>query len=163
MDNQTNEAIFAALEQTLDEYGLAYQRQDAGGLEMLKVRLDDLGHAEGTALMEICMLPMGQNPEGSTRKLLQFFTTVAAGLDESNTAPALAALNQVNLRCPVGAFHLYTPQKQMYHKYSLALDASSGWAAQAVTAMTAVVEVIDHLFDEVIIIADDAANWKGPV
>lgn len=161
MNNQTNEAIFAALERTLDEYGLAHQRQDAGGLALLKVRLDGLGRAEGEALMEICTLPMGQDPAEKPRKLLQFYTTTAAGLDDANTAPALAALNQVNLRCPVGAFHLYTPQKQMYHKYSLVLDAASDWAAQAVTAMTAVVEVIDHLFDETIVIADDAANWKA--
>ena len=160
MAEQNNStALLQALERLLHSYEIETLLTEADGLPMLKARLTELGRAEGEALMEICLVPMAaaaQQPQGH---LLQFYTTTASNLDEANIAPALSALNPINLRCPVGAFLVYEPLRQLCHKHMVVLAGEQSlWTAQAEAALLAAVETIDRFFDETVIIADDAAN-----
>lgn len=159
---QENNTILTSLEAFLHEYGIPTKMASESGLTVLKARLNDLGRAEGEALMEICLLPLEPDASGAGRTLIQFYTTTAAGLDEANIAPALAALNAVNLRCPAGAFQIYTPLRQIYHKYTAVLLDGTDRQAQAQAALMLAVETVDRLFDETVVIADDAANAPAP-
>ena len=68
----------------------------------------------------------------------------------------------MNLRCPAGAFQIYTPLRQMYHKYTAVLLDGTDRQAQAQAALMLAVETVDRLFDETVVIADDAANAPAP-
>ena len=160
MTQEKQQELLQSLEQVFQEYDIPTQMGRQEGMDVLKARLDGLGSSEGEALMEICLIGAGAGPEGDPRDLIQFYTTTAAGIDEANLAPAQQALNQVNLRCPMGSFQIYTPLRQMYHKYTLLLAPEGDARAWARQTLLFLVDVIDRMFDETILIADNAANWK---
>lgn len=145
--------VLKALQALLNEYSIENLLDESGEIPVLKARLCDLGSVTGKAMMEICEYPF------ATHRLLQFYTTTAERMDEENLIPAARALDRVNLRCPLGAFGVYEPLRQMYHKYTAVLDDAPEDCA--CSALTAVVEVLDRLFDETIIIADHAQNAPG--
>lgn len=126
-----------------------------GGYLMLKVRLQDMGECQGDAVLEVCPVPLDPEPESGIG-LLQFYTTVAANIADSNFLPALHALNRLNLRCPLGAFHLFENDHQMYHRHTAVLEAGQAGVRQAKVALSLVVETVDQLMDEAILIAYDA-------
>ena len=154
-DREEQRTLLAGLEALLRKYEIETQLSEGENLLVLRARFNGLGTAEGTALMEICEYPFTVG-EGKPMRLLQFYTTTAENIDEKNLVPALIALEPVNMRCPLGAFGIYAPLHQMYHKYTALLGENP--EAEARSALLAVAEVLDRLFDETIIIADDAAN-----
>jgi hypothetical protein len=157
-DREEQRALLAGLEALLQEYEIETQLSEGENLLVLRARFSDLGTAGGAALMEICEYPFTVG-EGKAMRLLQFYTTTAENIDETNLEPALIALEPVNMRCPLGAFGIYAPLRQMYHKYTALLGENP--AAEARSALLAVVEVLDRFFDETIILADDAANARS--
>lgn len=156
MANQDFQKLLVSVEAFLkEEYGFETWIGEDEGYLMLKARLLGLGECQGEAVMEVCPVSLDMEPANGMH-MLQFYTTVAANINEDNILPALHALNSMNMRCPVGAFHLFEEDRQMYHKYTALLEEGESGVRQATIALSMVAETINQLFDEAILIAYDA-------
>ncbi len=127
-------------------------------INVLKAELTELGRAEHKAVLEVMALPYEVDEE---QVLVQFYTTIAMNMDDSNIPPAIAALNTLNASVPVGAVHIYEDYKQMYHRYAALLNED--WTldtkyAVCTSALIACINTVDFIYDEAIIISDDVAN-----
>lgn len=155
MADQDFTSLLTRMQQFAEEaYGLETWLGEDNGFQMLKVGLVQLGKGSGQAVMEICPVPLAPNPDGEVQ-LVEFYTTVADHIREDNMAPALAALNRMNLRCPVGAFHLFEDQHQMYHKYGAVLPMGEAGTQLATMVFSMVVETVNQLFEDAMAIAAD--------
>lgn len=155
MADQDFTSLLTKMQQFAEEaYGLETWRGEDNGFQMLKISLIQLGNGSGQAIMEICPVPLAPNPDGEVR-LVEFYTTVADHIREDNMAPALAALNRINLRCPVGAFHLYDQAHQMYHKYGAVLPMGEAGDQLATLVFSMVVETVNQMFEDALAIAAD--------
>ena len=141
------------LEAVLEDTGHETLITRQGGLDILKVRLEHLGKADGTALAEICAVPF--TLDGTERTLLQFFTTFAANLDEKLLDKEIAAYNEMNLTLMCGTIGVHKGLKQAYHKYTVVLPADENAEyRQATDSLDLVVGVLNGVFDQAVLIAD---------
>jgi hypothetical protein len=112
--------VIQKIESQMNEAGFESLFKEIDGLEVLRVLLDELGEKKnGTAIIEFCFLPFGENTEGLPKdlRLFQTYTTIVGDIAQDKEQAVLTALNQVNLNCVLGSFHIFAPEHQMYHKY----------------------------------------------
>jgi hypothetical protein len=112
--------VIDALESQMNEAGFESLFKEIDGLEVLRVLLDELGEdGKGSAIIEFCFLPFGEDKEGlpSDLRLFQTYTTIVGDIPEEKIPDILVKLNEVNIGCILGGFNIYLPERQMYHKY----------------------------------------------
>lgn len=141
------------LETLLGDSGRQTKLVTENGIDILKVSLTGLGRSGGTAMTEICCIPVTFN--GSGRQLLQIFTTFAANLDADKLDAETAAFNELNLSMTCGFIGIYRKLRQAYHKYTVLLSADENAAfRQATDALDLALGAINGVFDRAIMIAD---------
>lgn len=115
--------IFKNLDEMFRNAGMETEiTQEENIGDMLRVYVDGLGEqksdGDGTGVMELCFMPY-ENPEHPSHCLFQIFSTFVKDLDSAKVSAVLAHLNEINLRCTFGGFHVYSEEMQVYHKYVL--------------------------------------------
>lgn len=145
--------VLLYLETLLQDSGRQTARITQNGIDVLKVSLSGLGRSGGTAITEICCVPVAFN--GSQRQLLQIFTTFAADLDADKLDAEAAAFNELNLTLTCGFVGIYRKLRQAYHKYTILLSADENTAfRQATEALDMTLGAVNGIFDRAVIIAD---------
>ena len=145
--------VLLYLETLLQDSDRQTARVTQNGIDVLKVSLAGLGRSGGTAITEICCVPVAFN--GSQRQLLQMFTTFAADLDADKLDAEAAAFNELNLTLTCGFVGIYRKLRQAYHKYTILLSADENTAfRQATEALDMTLGAVNGIFDRAVIIAD---------
>lgn len=158
MAEQSFNDLLTNMQSVLEGMGYATRLGSESGVLQLKARLTGLGLCRGEALMELTPVEIIPDEEGHGRSLLQFYTTTAADLDQKDLEAVMVTLNDVNLRCPFGSFHVYEPLRQLYHRYTAVLPQGEDPAVQAIAALRMVLTALNQLFDETILIANGATG-----
>lgn len=117
MESMTNEkrtAVLQALENGLtQEMGYPVKRNTEGGKEMLRFTAPLFEDGTGYVLIELCQLDYDEDFE-----LFQLYSTLimepGPGLDELRPA-----VNSWNLTSALGAYGIYEPLGQLFHKYNV--------------------------------------------
>ncbi len=140
------------------EVGLDTLLTNVRGIPVLKVTLKGLGEKkDGGALSEINFLDC----PSLDASVFQIFTTVALNIDRDNLEECELALNSYNLKNTyIGAFHVYEPYRQIYHRYTQLFSGNDvAHVMQAKTAVEAVVSQLADSYDDILKIAAGASVY----
>lgn len=151
----TREELLEKLEDYLHNAKIDASLTEVGGVPVLRATLTGLGDKEeGSAISEINFMDFDELGAPA----LQMFTTVALNLDKANLEPCQKELTSYNLKYVViGAFNVYEPYRQIYHRYCQVLVGSDEEQEEQAKAMLNVVATqISACYDDILAYAEDA-------
>ena len=118
----------------LDEYNRQFKEagyetrfKEEEGLYILQAGIEGLGEKEeGDALMELCFVPIDDedNKDVGDAILFQIYTTFLIDMQKKKEKDVLYGLNEINMDSLLGAYGVYSEQKQIYHRYITLLNSS---------------------------------------
>jgi hypothetical protein len=121
MTKKLQKDILLNLKDGFLESGYESLIHENNGVAILKVFIDMLGEQEnGAAILEI-MFP--DENEAADMNLVQYYVTFDFEVNIEKSYEIYNALNQINLLSAIGAFVMFTKEKQMYFKYSSVISA----------------------------------------
>ncbi len=141
--------FFTELETLMKEMGYPTLRMKVEGPEIGEtlralMPVDDMGN---NVLLEVMIVVYNQHT-----MLIQIYTTMITEIGPGYEALKEMAL-QWNLTCRIGAFGIYPPKKQFYHKYNYLLSSDEepkDMAEEIFYIIHLVMDVITEIFPEAV-------------
>ena len=146
-------AFFTELEKLLKEEGLETYLMPGtevqiGNTLRAMVPVTEAGNA---VLLEVMAVPLTEDAH-----LLQIYSTIIAEISSGYDLLKEAVLDW-NLTCPLGAFGIYKPLKQLYHKYNYLMTVEVPPDEMA----DEIFYIIDLLRDVIAQVLPDAVRLSG--
>lgn len=150
----TQRELLGKLEKYLQAARIDTLLTEVRGVPVLKATLTGLGDKkDGSAIAEVNFIDFDELGAPA----LQVFTTVALNLDKNELERCQLDLADYNLKhVIIGAFNVYEPYRQIYHRYAQVLigdDAEQEEQARAV--LEVVTTQISACYDDVLAYAGD--------
>ncbi len=126
MITDTQKQLLDEFNRQFNEAGYETRFKEDDGLYLLQAAIEGLGEDEkGDALMELCFVPIDEEGKEDVGDviLFQIYTTFLLTVPEKKEKSVLAGLNTLNMDCLLGAYGVYSEQKQVYHRYITVLNS----------------------------------------
>ncbi len=140
-----------------DEAAYENRFKEDEGLYILQAAIQGLGEAEkGNALMELCFVPIDEEGKEDIGDmvLFQIYTTFLPKVPEKKEKTVLAGLNELNMDCLLGAYGIFSEEKQVYHRYITVLNSSdlSQLKSEVGPALNFILSMVYEDYDRIIAI-----------
>lgn len=147
--------LLEILEEYLEQANIDCSLTEVKGIPVLKATLTGLGDGKnGSAIAEVNFMDFDELGAPA----LQVFTTVALNLDKKVLERCQLDLADYNLKhVVIGAFNVYAPYRQIYHRYAQVLVGDDAEQEEQARAMLEVVTTqISACYDDILAYAEDA-------
>ena len=127
MITEVQKKLLEEFNRQFNEAGYETRFKEDEDLYLLQAGLQELGADEkGDALMELCFVPVDDegNEDVGDVVLFQIYTTLVLDVPEKKEKNILAGLNELNMDLLLGAYGIFSQEKQIYHRYITVLNSS---------------------------------------
>ncbi len=122
----TQKQLLEEFNRQFNEAGYETRFKEDEGLYILQAAIEGLGEEEkGNALMELCYVPIDEEGKEDIGNviLFQIYTTFLVGVEPGKEKDILSDLNELNMDCLLGAYGIFSQEKQVYHRYITVLNS----------------------------------------
>ncbi len=156
-----NNKLLKNIQETFTSIGVINELLEKDGQFVLRAEINDLGVKLGKGLLDVVVIPLPAE-DGEINELLLVHTTLTRDFEDENLPMALVALNNINQMTSVGAFLVNLEERTVFHKYTIKLEADDSdeqISKQAHSAITEVLGLLDIMYDDILILSNDAEGF----